>query len=132
MTETLRIASTPDAPPEAVAFAESICGRIGLDEELIGRIALAAAEAAANAAEHGNRFQEGREVVVAVTWDAASLELSVEDEGPGVAADALATASLPADPMDTGGRGLFLIHELADEATLEAGGRRVVMRWRLH
>ena len=131
MTETRRLPSTPDAPPEAVAFVESICERIGLDDALAGRITLAAAEAAANAAEHGNGYREGTEVLVEVEWDAGLLQLSVEDEGAGVAADALDTAALPEDPLDTGGRGLFLMSALADEASVAAGGRRVVMRWRL-
>ena len=130
MTETRRLPSTPDAPPEAVAFVEALCARLGMDDALAGRIALAAAEAAANAAEHGNAFDPHRAIVLTATWDADVLTLSVEDEGAGLPGTALADASLPADPMDTGGRGLFLINALADEAAVEAGGRRVVMRWR--
>lgn len=129
MTETLRLPSTADAPPGAVAFVESLCERLAIDEDLASRIALAAAEAAANAAEHGNAFADDRDVILSATWDESTFELACEDEGAGLAEDALDDAALPDDPMDTGGRGLFLIRALTDEAHVEAQGRRVVMRW---
>ena len=129
MTEQLRLPSSADALPDAVSFVEAVCERLELDEGLAGRLALAAAEAVANAAEHGNAFAPDRAVLLTVTWDEATLTLAVEDEGDGLSPDALDHAALPDNPMDTGGRGLFLIKALADEAVLEAGGRRVVMRW---
>jgi anti-sigma regulatory factor (Ser/Thr protein kinase) len=129
VTEQLRLPSTPDAPPGAVAFVESLCERYSIGPDLASRIALAAAEAAANAAEHGNAFAADREVLLSARWEGDVFELAVEDEGAGLADHALETAALPEDPMDTGGRGLFLIQALADEAHVEAEGRRVVMRW---
>ena len=130
VTEQLRLPSTADAPPDAVAFVESLCKRLEIEEDTASRIALAAAEAAANAAEHGNAFSDERDVLLQASWDAALFELAVEDQGTGLAPDALDAATLPEDPMDTGGRGLFLIRALTDEACIEAQGRRVVMRWK--
>ncbi|HLT48164.1 MAG TPA: ATP-binding protein, partial [Rubricoccaceae bacterium] len=45
--------------------------------------------------------------------------LHVEDEGPGLDPDRLRDATLPDDPTQTNGRGLYLMRTLADGIEVE-------------
>ncbi len=94
-------------------------------DELTGRMLLAVSEAVANAVEHGNCNSAGRSVTLEWTGDANGGWLSVEDEGVGLTIDRLKNAALPKDPLQTGGRGLFIIKELTDDLALKADGRRL-------
>ncbi|OZC02785.1 hypothetical protein BSZ36_07240 [Rubricoccus marinus] len=120
---TLALPSTPESVTRAVEAAEGLSVQIGLSEETTSRVGLAVAEAVANAIEHGNRGIESSEVRVHLAPEARVLHVTIQDEGHGVDSEQLREASLPDDPLQTGGRGLFLIRELSDRA--EAAGTRL-------
>jgi serine/threonine-protein kinase RsbW len=120
-------ASVPASIAEAVHFAERATRAAGLPDEAVDRVTLAAGEAAGNAVEHGSEGDAARLFVVEWEGDAAGGWLRVCDEGPGIAPEQLASADLPADPLSTSGRGLFLMRTLADDARVEAGGRCVAL-----
>lgn len=107
-----------DAGPEALARALSWIEEetAGAQDEVRGRVVLVAAEALANALEHG-----GGDVQMAVTNDALTITLTVRDAGDGPSAEALFSSELPPDPMQMGGRGLFLIRTLTDTVTVARG-----------
>lgn len=122
--------STPEAVAEAVRAVEATARASGLPDEVLDRVALATGEAVANAVEHGNAADAARSFTV--SWDADAADgywLRVEDEGEGLEAGRIEEAELPEDPLSTSGRGLFLIRTLSDEVRLEAGGRRIAMRF---
>ncbi len=124
----LFLPSIPGAVARAVHFAERVAREDGVADEVVDRLALAAGEAVANAAVHGNRLDPLRHVLVEWTPDGGG-RLCVEDEGAGLADGVLDAAALPDDPMSTGGRGLFILKALADDVRLEQGGRRVCLRF---
>lgn len=92
-----------------------------------GDMLLALSEAVTNAIEHGSRL--GDEVEVIITWDATSALLQVVDHGSGAAP--LITRGAPPAPPATAlrGRGLVIIHAVADTVAAEAvgGGTRLSM-----
>jgi serine/threonine-protein kinase RsbW len=124
-----RFHAVPEAVAQAVHAVERAMQRAGLPDELMDRVTLAAGEATGNAVEHGCQWDPA--CSFEVSWEAADdgYWLRIEDGGAGIDPARLETATLPDDPLSTSGRGLFLIRELADDVRLEAGGRRLAMRF---
>ncbi len=101
---------------------------VSIDE--ISRWELVFAEAATNAVVHGSQQDARREIEVAWSAGDGRIGLEVADSGPGLQPGQL-QAGLPLDPLQTSGRGLFLIQESCDrvEQWQGPGGFRLVM-WR--
>ena len=122
---SLALPSVPASVSLALDAAESAARGAGLSEEVQARVGLAVAEAVANAIEHGNEGVASRRVHVAVTPEARVLLVEVSDEGDGVRASHIEDAELPLDPLQTGGRGLYLIRELADGVEVDGASIRL-------
>ncbi|MEL6704663.1 MAG: ATP-binding protein [Bacteroidota bacterium] len=118
--------------PAAVEDVEAFGLEHGLVGDVQDRILLAVAEVVANAVEHGNVATSGDSVRLRLLGDARSWTLRVSDEGDGLTSEALDSASLPTDVLETGGRGLFIIQQLADAVWLEDEGRCICMRFDLN
>src|SRR5262249_12151781 len=91
----------------------------------------AVAEACTNAIEHGNQLDASTKVGVTLTIDASSLQVAVQDQGPGIGTvetpDLDAKVDGEAPPR---GWGMFLISRLMDDVQVESskeGGNVVKM-----
>lgn len=123
--------STPDATVDASAFVLEAAREFGVADDIQESMLIVTGEAVANAADHGNALDAGQLVLVECLRRDSELHLYVEDSGPGVPADRLEHAALPEDPLQTSGRGLYIMKSLADRIWLEDGGRRLCMMWHL-
>jgi len=85
-------------------------------------------EAATNAIVHGSDEDPRKKIEVAWSISDGIIRLEVADPGPGLPLEQF-KASLPADPLQTFGRGLYLIQHTCDEVELWKGssGFRLVM-----
>ncbi len=105
--------------------ASDFCIASDSSEEVRHKVMLLSSEAVTNAIKHGNALADDKTVEVEFFHRDAGIEIWVQDEGDGFnredIPDPLATEHL----MDIGGRGIFLIEELADEVRYELDGRRV-------
>ncbi|MEM8558983.1 MAG: ATP-binding protein [Bacteroidota bacterium] len=122
-------ASDRDAVPNAVTDVETFAEQHALPASVLDALMLAVAEAVANGVEHGNSEASARQVFLRLTATPAHWTLRVTDEGAGLPPDALDDVSLPDDLLDTGGRGLFIIQQIADAVWLEEDGRCVCLRF---
>lgn len=125
MDRSLRLSSKPASAARAVHFAEAVAREVGLPEEAADRLVLAMGEAITNAIQHGNRRDPRRTVEVRWAGDDGGVWLYVEDEGEGLDPSRLRHAALPTDPLQTSGRGLFLIRMLADRVEVEGACLRL-------
>jgi serine/threonine-protein kinase RsbW len=100
------------------------------DEDLAFRVALVASEAVTNAIEHGNQLDAARRVALVVEASPEKVVVSVEDEGVGFDPSFVPDPTHEGALMAEGGRGLFLMQELADTVRFEEQGRRVVLELR--
>jgi len=100
----------------------------GLAVDEIARWELVLMEAATNAIVHGSKADPKMEIEVAWSVGDGQVRLEVADFGPGLRPEQLA-ANLPADPLQTSGRGLFLIRESCDRVEVWHGpnGFRLIM-----
>ncbi len=88
------------------------------------RVGLVIGEAIGNAVEHG----AGDTVDVRYGIMQNLLTIQINDAGKGPDPSRLAGASLPSSPWATRGRGLYILSELADEVSSEAGGLLLTLR----
>lgn len=123
--------STRDAAADASAFVMEAAESFGVAESVREALLLAIGEAVANAAHHGNRLDPEKEVTVECSKQSGELRVCVEDGGSGVPAERLDHAALPDDPLQTNGRGLFIMKSLAERIWLEESGRRLCMMWHI-
>ena len=101
-----------------------------VDEDLGFRVALVTSEAVTNAIEHGNRMDASRSVHLRIEVSDGGVRVSVTDEGGGFDPEAVPDPLRASALLAEGGRGLFLMRELADELAYEDDGRRVVLTLR--
>ncbi len=115
--------------PLRVAFA-AFLRQAGAAAEDISRWELVLAEAVANAILHGSGKDAKREIEVAWSAGDGQISLEVADQGAGLEPGQLA-AGLPQDPLQTSGRGLYLIQQSCDRVehwTSPAGFRLVMLK----
>ncbi len=132
-------------------FCEALADRLGLTATQRDHVELALHEALANGLLHGNlevssaerqtlegfrrycreieaQLQDplfaGRRIEVSAVCDASSLTVTVSDNGAGYD-----EAPSSDDPLKKSGRGLRLMHEMADQVTIADKGRIVSMRF---
>ena len=127
-TLDLILASDPSKLDWLVDKVETFLQERIEDDEFVYQLVLLSSEAATNGMEHGNQFDSDKKVFVSLRVRTEYVQLRVSDEGAGFeradVADPLENGSLLRD----GGRGLFLIEQMADEVAYEDGGRTVIMR----
>ena len=126
--------STPSAMGELDALTAAVQAFLDahVDEDLGFRVALVTSEAVTNAIEHGNRMDASRSVHlrIEVSNGGGGVRVSVTDEGGGFDPEAVPDPLRASALLAEGGRGLFLMRELADELAYEDDGRRVVLTLR--
>ncbi len=111
---------------------------LGVDDESVYDILLAATEACTNVLTHGGRQARGYAVVTSV--GAVGCQVEVADEGAGLAplvvaeADSRpALAELPVAQLPESGRGLAVMRACVDNVTLDSRpGRGTVVTMRKH
>lgn len=128
MIRRLLLASVPQSVPKAVRFVESRALEHQLPQELTDRIMLATSEAVANAIVHGNRYDPLKHVALDWSFEDSRVALSIRDEGRGLQSKRVDDPALPADMMQTSGRGLYIMNMLADQVNAEEGHLHLVFQ----
>lgn len=90
---------------------------LGIDDTEKEGWKLAFTEAVNNAIEHGS--DNNPEKIIKIRWWSAQSSVYVETQDQGEGPDRLKaeTPALPEDPLSESGRGLFIMHNFADELT---------------
>jgi len=88
-------------------------------------------EAVNNAMIHGNRLDEGKEIMVSCHEKEHQIQFIISDQGNGFDPQQLQDPTC-ADRIDKeGGRGVFLMKQLADEIHFLNQGRTVKLMWKI-
>ena len=101
----------------AMNTAASVAQIMGFTPDRVDDLKTAVAEACINAIEHGNQLNDQLGVVVTLSMDAKSLEVKIQDQGPGVHGEMHAPDidRKMAGEETPRGMGMFLIQALVDE-----------------
>ncbi len=125
MVFRLLLNSTYEDSEKVPDFTSNIQKKSHLTDETTGNLMLLLSEAVTNAIVHGNKLDAGKQVHVEVQIRSDRVISTVKDYGegfdPASAEDPLAEENL----LNEGGRGIFLINEIADSVEYLEGGTKI-------
>lgn len=127
----LRLPSNPRNVRQVEAFVKKLVEKHRLSPDAYGDILISVTEAVNNAIIHGNRKDESKTVKIHLSKNNGHLAIRVSDEGRGFDYSKLADPTSPENRSKLGGRGVFLMKQLADRIRFHDNGRTVEMQFRL-
>lgn len=117
-----RVSYTLESTLETVNSAEEVASRMaaeaGFGDEDVMKIGMAVREAAVNAVLHGNAYDPGKKVAVAIERTPRELVIVIRDQGKGLDVSKIPDPLAPENLMKTSGRGIFLIRSFMDEVEI--------------
>jgi serine/threonine-protein kinase RsbW len=112
---TLKISSCPSSIQKVENFVQDLRSRLDIKDDKYCNILISLTEAVNNAIHHGNNLDESKFVIVQTGYQGSKLLVSISDEGRGFDPSAVADPTCSENICECGGRGVFLIKQLADE-----------------
>jgi serine/threonine-protein kinase RsbW len=128
---TFVLPSTSDALAEVEKIVQEVCETYEIPEDAFGNILIALTEAVNNAIYHGNQSDPNKKVTIHLLNENNQLIFTVTDEGNGFEYQHLPDPTLPENISKIGGRGIFIIHQLADKVTFLNGGRTIQIHFNI-
>ncbi|MCC5946613.1 MAG: ATP-binding protein [Bernardetiaceae bacterium] len=122
---SLKIPSLTENVRIVESFIDNARERFHFDDDVYGNIMIAVTESVNNAILHGNKSNKEKSVYLQLQIDKQYLSFLIEDEGEGFDPDELPDPTAPENLLKPGGRGIFLIKNLADEVDFMDEGRKV-------
>jgi len=116
LTENLRIVES---------FIDNVKEKFNLNDDIYGNIMISVTEAVNNAIHHGNSQDKTKNVSVTLQLNANQIKFAILDEGAGFDYNDLPDPTSPDNLEKIGGRGIFLMKNLADEVHFIDDGREV-------
>jgi serine/threonine-protein kinase RsbW len=123
----LRIPSLPDNIRIVESFIDNARDKFSFDDDIYGNIMIAVTESVNNAIIHGNKQNKEKNVDLALEVADNNIRFIIRDEGEGFDYAHLPDPTAPENLLKVGGRGIFLIQNLADEVSFEDNGRTIML-----
>lgn len=123
----LRIPSLPDNIRIVESFIDNARDKFTFDDDIYGNIMIAVTESVNNAIIHGNKQDKEKNVDLALEVIDDNIRFTIKDEGDGFDYDNLPDPTAPENLLKMGGRGIFLIQNLADEVVFKDHGRTIML-----
>lgn len=127
----LSFPSDPQEVSRLDAFVDRIAHQYMLTEEVCDNIRLSLTEAVVNAIVHGNKEDATKKVSIILKKQRTQLAICVCDEGKGFNPEAVPDPTCIERRAMCGGRGIFLMRNLATRCNFKEGGTRVEMFFNL-
>jgi len=127
----LKLPSNPSCICEVENFVQRLVTRLNIDPNLYPNMLISLTEAVNNAMQHGNQFDDHKQIMVSYRKRGHQIRLTISDEGSG-----FDPVKIP-DPTSSdhveveGGRGVFLMKQLTDELHFLDHGRTVELMWKI-
>jgi serine/threonine-protein kinase RsbW len=111
-------------------LVDTLSKKLGVSDEVYGKILISTVEAVNNAILHGNKGDINKMVTVNMSADGNVLDITVTDEGEGFEYSNLPDPTDPKNIENLHGRGVFLMRRLADAIEYNSSGNEVKMRFK--
>lgn len=125
------LSSTPEAMAEAEKIIYEISNQFELPEDTYGNILIALTEAVNNAIQHGNKNNPDKKVLIEFINNKNEILFIITDDGTGFDYQNLPDPTLPENISKIGGRGIFIIHQLADKVFFKNNGKTIEIHFYL-
>ena len=112
------------------AQVDKLSKKLGISDEVYGKILISTVEAVNNAILHGNKGIETKTVKVDFIADGTVFEVTVTDQGEGFDYNHLPDPTDPANIENLHGRGVFIMRSLADNIEYNPSGNQVRMKFK--
>ncbi|WP_291721421.1 ATP-binding protein [Bernardetia sp.] len=109
------------------SFIDNARDKFNLNDDIYGNIMVAVTESVNNAIIHGNGKDKEKEVELSLEVGKKELYFTIKDQGKGFDPNSLPDPTAPENLLTIGGRGIFLIKNLADKVDFLDEGRTVKM-----
>lgn len=129
--EVLTLPSHPKNISRVEQYVEAVFQQYQLNTDLYGNVLISLTEAVTNAMFHGNHQDETKQVRVITKKYKNKLGFIISDEGSGFNFEALPDPTAPENIMNSGGRGVFLIRQLADHVRYDNNGSTVEIQFNI-
>lgn len=123
--------SNDESLVELTNLLDNLSKTIHIPSETYANIVVSLMEAVVNAIVHGNKSDENRKVLIDYTATPEYLEFHVTDNGEGFDDAKIPNPTTPENIEKEGGRGVFLMKELASECEYNEKGNTVRLRFYL-
>ena len=127
----LKLTSNPGSVSAVEPFVERLVDRYNLGPDKQCNILISLTELATNAIILGNCEEEAKTVQVRSRKEKGCISVRVTDEGSGFDYNSLPDPTAPENLCRCGGRGVFLMKQLADNIRFYNNGSTVEMRFKL-
>jgi len=107
------------------SFIDNAKEKYLINDDIYGNIMIAVTESVNNAIKHGNSCETTKNVFLSLNLYDNMIEFVVEDQGRGFDFQNLPDPTAPENLGKPGGRGIFLMKNLADEVKFKEQGRIV-------
>jgi serine/threonine-protein kinase RsbW len=111
-------------------LVDKLSKKLGVSDEVYGKILISTVEAVNNAILHGNKGDWNKLVTVQINADGNILDITVTDEGEGFEYSNIPDPTDPKNIENLHGRGVFLMRRLADSLEYNASGNEVKMKFK--
>jgi serine/threonine-protein kinase RsbW len=128
----LKIPSLAENIRVVESFIDNARETYELNDDVYGNIMVAVTESVNNAIIHGNKEDKDKDVNLSLEIEKDNLSFTIKDEGTGFEYDNLPDPTAPENILSPGGRGIFLINNLADKVEFFEGGNTVKLTFFLN
>jgi serine/threonine-protein kinase RsbW len=129
---TLIFYSKIDNIVEVENLVESLLDQNEISEVVYGNLIVALTEAALNAIKHGNLSDPNKTVTSTYLITESEISFEIQDQGKGFDYNNLPDPTDPKNIEKENGRGIFIIHNLADKVEFEQGGSKMTISFSLN
>lgn len=130
MNEEIKIESKVENLAKVETLVDNLSKRLGISDEVYGKVLVSTIEAVNNAIIHGNKGIEWKYVNVNFNSNGSSLTISVKDEGPGYNFNDIPDPTTQENIEKLNGRGVFIMRKLADNLEFNEIGNEVRMTFK--
>jgi len=133
ISDKIKFQSVPENLTKVEEFIEFVCTKYDVGPDVFGNVLVSVTEAVNNAIYHGNHSISEKMVEVAHSYNKELKKISfiVTDEGDGFDYNNLPDPTAPENIEMIGGRGVFLIKQLADWVIFNDVGNVVELQFKV-
>lgn len=134
IVKEITLQSNPESIIEVESFVEDLSSKYGLGDDVFGNMIISITEAVNNAIIHGNKRDASKKITIIESVENTSYKLlciKIQDEGEGFDYNNLPDPTAPENIEMIGGRGVFLIKQLADFVIFNDEGNSIELQFRV-
>jgi serine/threonine-protein kinase RsbW len=110
-------------------FLDEIFNETCLSRDYFNRVFLGISEAVNNSIVHGNGLDVDKHVFIQVIFEDGQLHVEIKDEGDGFAPDRITDPTADENLKKESGRGILIMHNIADKIEYFDGGSKVLIKY---